>query len=193
MRAGRHRRPRVRLSADRHRSGVPQRGGGRQGHPRQRRAAEDLFVTTKLWIQDAGYESAKPAFGRSLTRLGLDYLDLYLIHQPFGDYYGAWRAMEELYRDGLIRAIGVSNFHPDRLVDLIDHNEVTPAVNQIETHPYFQRVDDQRPCAAAASKSNPGARSLKDGTTCSPTPLSPRSGRLRQVSRPGRAALADPA
>jgi 2,5-diketo-D-gluconate reductase A len=74
----------------------------------------------------------------------LDYLDLYLIHQPLGDYYGAWRVMEELYRDTLIRAIGVSNFYPDRLVDLIDHNEVTPAVNQIETHPYFQRTDDQR-------------------------------------------------
>lgn len=105
---------------------------------------EDLFVTTKLWIQDAGYDMAKAAFSRSLNRLGLDYLDLYLIHQPFGDYYGAWRAMEELHQGELTRAIGVSNFHPDRLVDLIDHNEVAPAVNQIETHPYFQRIDDQR-------------------------------------------------
>ena len=105
---------------------------------------EDLFVTTKLWIQDAGYDIAKVAFGRSLNRLGLDYLDLYLIHQPLGDYYGAWRAMQELYQGELIRAIGVSNFQPDRLVDLIDHNEVAPAVNQIEMHPYFQRIDDQR-------------------------------------------------
>jgi 2,5-diketo-D-gluconate reductase A len=105
---------------------------------------EDLFITTKLWIQDAGDHTTKAAVERSLTRLGLDYLDLYLIHQPLGDYYGAWRALQELYRVGLIRALGVSNFYPDRLVDLIDHNEVTPAVNQIETHPYFQRMDDQR-------------------------------------------------
>jgi len=105
---------------------------------------EDLFITTKLWIQDAGDHTTKAAVEKSLTRLGLDYLDLYLIHQPLGDYYGAWRVMQELYRDGLIRAIGVSNFHPDRLVDLIDHSEVTPAVNQVETHPYFQRIDDQR-------------------------------------------------
>jgi 2,5-diketo-D-gluconate reductase A len=105
---------------------------------------EELFITTKLWIQDAGDHTTKAAVEKSLIRLGLDYLDLYLIHQPLGDYYGAWRVMQELYRDGLIRAIGVSNFYPDRIVDLIDHNEVTPAVNQIETHPYFQRIDDQR-------------------------------------------------
>jgi 2,5-diketo-D-gluconate reductase A len=105
---------------------------------------EDLFVTTKLWIQDAGEHRAKPAFERSLQRLGLDYLDLYLIHQPFGDYYGSWRAMEQLNRDGLAKAIGVSNFYPDRLVDLIDHNEIVPAVNQIETHPFFQRTVDQQ-------------------------------------------------
>ena len=105
-------------------------------------AREDLFVTTKLWIQDAGFEPAKEAFERSMDRLGLEYLDLYLIHQPFGDYYGAWRAMEELYAAGRTRAIGVSNFHPDRLVDLILHNEVTPAVNQVETHVFHQRVAD---------------------------------------------------
>ena len=105
---------------------------------------EDLFITTKLWIQDADDHTTKAAFEKSLTRLGLDYLDLYLIHQPLGDYYGAWRAMQELYHEGLLRAIGVSNFYPDRLVDLIDHNETTPTVNQIETHPYFQRNDDQR-------------------------------------------------
>jgi 2,5-diketo-D-gluconate reductase A len=105
---------------------------------------EEIFVTTKLWIQDAGYDTTKVAFSKSLSRLGLDYLDLYLIHQPLGDYFGAWRAMQELYQDGLVRAIGVSNFYPDRLVDLIDHNEVTPAVNQIETHVYFQRIHDQQ-------------------------------------------------
>ena len=104
---------------------------------------DELFITTKLWIQDAGEESAKRAFERSLERLGLDYLDLYLIHQPFGDYYGAWRAMERLLRDGLVRAIGVSNFYPDRLVDLVDHNELAPAVNQVECHPFFQRTVDQ--------------------------------------------------
>jgi 2,5-diketo-D-gluconate reductase A len=107
-------------------------------------AREDLFVTTKLWIQDAGYDSAKQAFERSLQRLQLEYLDLYLIHQPFGDVYGAWRAMEELYREGRIRAIGVSNFHPDRIMDLIVHNQVVPAVNQIETHPFCQQIETQK-------------------------------------------------
>ncbi|WP_338543636.1 aldo/keto reductase [Paenibacillus tundrae] len=107
----------------------------RSGVPR-----EELFITTKLWIQDAGYESAKLAFHKSLQKLQLDYLDLYLIHMPFGDYYGAWRAMEELYREGKIKAIGVSNFLPDRLMDLILHNEIVPAVNQIETHPFQQQI-----------------------------------------------------
>jgi len=102
---------------------------------------EELFVTTKLWIQDAGYESAKQAFERSLHRLQLDYLDLYLIHQPIGDVYGSWRAMQELYREGRIRAIGVSNFQPDRIMDLILHNEVAPAVDQIETHPFNQQIE----------------------------------------------------
>lgn len=101
----------------------------------------ELFITTKLWVQDAGYESAKRAFAKSLERLQLDYLDLYLIHQPFGDVYGSWRAMEELYREGAVRAIGVSNFQPDRLVDLILHNEVVPAVNQVETHPFCQQTE----------------------------------------------------
>ncbi|WP_049627064.1 aldo/keto reductase [Bacillus sp. JFL15] len=108
----------------------------RSGVPR-----EELFITTKLWIQDAGYESAKTAFSKSLSKLQLDYLDLYLIHQPYGDYYGAWRAMEDLYREGKIRAIGVSNFYPDRLMDLIMHNEVVPAVNQVETHPFYQQKE----------------------------------------------------
>ncbi|MCM3694525.1 aldo/keto reductase [Neobacillus niacini] len=102
---------------------------------------DELFITTKLWVQDAGYESTKKAFAKSLERLQLDYLDLYLIHQPFGDVHGSWRAMEELYREGKIRAIGVSNFHPDRLIDLIIHNEVIPAVNQVETHPFNQQIE----------------------------------------------------
>ena len=104
---------------------------------------EELFVATKLWVQDAGEDNAKRLFEESRKRLGLDYVDLYLIHQPFGDYYSSWRAMQDLHKDGLIRAIGVSNFYADRLVDLIDHNEITPAVNQIETHPFFQRTADQ--------------------------------------------------
>lgn len=103
---------------------------------------EELFITTKMWVQE-GEEQAKRAFEKSLARLGLDYLDLYLIHQPFGDYYGSWRAMSALNRQGLVRAIGVANFFPDRLVDLIDHNEITPAVDQIECHPFFQRVEEQ--------------------------------------------------
>jgi len=110
-------------------------------------AREELFVTTKLWIQHAPtgnvQEDTKRSFENSLRRLGVDYLDLYLIHQPLGDYYSEWRAMQELNKAGGARAIGVSNFHPDRLVDLIDHNEIVPAVNQIETHPFHQRVFDQ--------------------------------------------------
>lgn len=101
----------------------------------------ELFVTTKLWVQDASYEGAKAAFERSINKLGLDYLDLWLIHQPYGDVYGAWRAMEELHRAGRIRAIGISNFYPDRLVDFVLHNAVKPAVNQIEIHPFHQQTD----------------------------------------------------
>jgi len=103
---------------------------------------EELFVTTKAYIQEMGYENTKKAFERSLKKLGLDYLDLYLIHQPYGDYYGSWRAMEELYKEGKIRAIGVSNFLPDRLIDFCQNVDIIPAVNQIETHPFFQRSED---------------------------------------------------
>lgn len=101
---------------------------------------EDLFITTKLWVQDAGNEAnTHAAFDRSLERLGLDYLDLYLIHQPFGDYYSQWRAMEKINKEGRSRAIGVSNFAPDRLLDLTLNNEIVPAVNQVETHPFTQQ------------------------------------------------------
>lgn len=109
---------------------------------------EELFITTKLWVQDAGYEKAREAFFASLERLGLEYLDLYLIHRPFGDYYGAWRAMEELYEEGRIRAIGVSNFGSDRLVDLILNNRICPAVNQIECHPFYQQEEAREICRA---------------------------------------------
>ena len=98
---------------------------------------EELFITTKLWIQDASYEGAKKAFQVSLDKLGLNFIDLYLIHQPMSDYYGAWRAMEELYKEGKIRAIGVCNFYPDRLADLCLNADVTPVVNQVELHPFF--------------------------------------------------------
>ncbi|WP_288300334.1 aldo/keto reductase [uncultured Brachyspira sp.] len=103
---------------------------------------KELFITTKLWISDAGYEKAKKGFEVSMEKLQLDYLDLYLIHQPFGDYYGSWRAMEELYENKKVRAIGVCNFYPDRLMDLAEHNKIKPAINQIETHPFFQREYD---------------------------------------------------
>ncbi|HRN71735.1 MAG TPA: aldo/keto reductase [Ginsengibacter sp.] len=105
---------------------------------------EELFVTTKLWIQSNGYEGTKKAFENSLNKLQLDYLDLYLIHQPYGDVYGEWRAMQDLYKEGKVRAIGVSNFHPDRLMDLIIHNEIVPAVNQVETHPFHQQAETQK-------------------------------------------------
>lgn len=105
---------------------------------------DELFITTKLWVDSAGEDAALRAFDASMAKLGLDYLDLYLIHQPFGDVYGSWRAMERLYSEGRIRAIGVSNFYPDRLVDFMMHNEIAPHVNQIETHPFFGRADYQQ-------------------------------------------------
>ena len=111
----------------------------RSGVPR-----EELFITTKLWVQDASYEGTRQAFETSLRKLQLDYLDLYLIHQPYGDVHGAWRAMEELYKAGRIRAIGVSNFTPDRVMDFIVQHEVVPAVNQVETHPFHQQVAEQQ-------------------------------------------------
>lgn len=106
-------------------------------------ARDKLFITTKLWIQSHGYEGTIKAFERSLKRLQLDYIDLYLIHQPFGDVYGEWHAMEELHQQGRIRAIGVSNFQPDRIMDLIIHNKIKPAVNQIEVNPFQQQIDTQ--------------------------------------------------
>ncbi|MBK7981814.1 MAG: aldo/keto reductase [Ignavibacteriae bacterium] len=105
---------------------------------------EEFFITTKLWVQDTGYEKTKKAFEKSLEKLQLEYLDLYLIHQPYGDVHGSWRAMEELYKDGKVKAIGVSNFHPDRVMDIIMFNEIVPAVNQIETHPFNQQIEAQK-------------------------------------------------
>ena len=105
---------------------------------------EELFITTKLWIQRDGYEGTKKAFENSMKRLQLDYLDLYLIHQPYGDVYGEWRAMEDLYKEGKVRAIGVANFLPDRLIDLMINNEIAPAINQIETHPFHQQIEGQQ-------------------------------------------------
>jgi len=104
---------------------------------------EELFITTKVWISDAGYEKTKKAFFTSLKKLGLDYLDLYLIHQPYNDVFGSWRAMEELYKDGLIKAIGVCNFAPDRLIDLTLYNDIVPMINQIEAHPFHQQQEAQ--------------------------------------------------
>ena len=104
---------------------------------------EELFITTKLWVQDHGYDNTKRAFEKSLKKLGLDYLDMYLIHKPYGDYYGSWRAMEDLYKEGLIKAIGVTSFPSERLLDLFLHNEIKPMVNQIETNVWFQRKEEE--------------------------------------------------
>ena len=101
----------------------------------------ELFITTKLWASDMGYENTKLAFQKSIDKLQLDYLDLYLIHQPYGDVFGSWKAMQELYNEGKIKAIGVANFHPDRVIDLIINSGFTPAVNQIETHPFHQQIE----------------------------------------------------
>jgi diketogulonate reductase-like aldo/keto reductase len=105
---------------------------------------EELFITTKLWVQDVSYEKAKKAFYKSLEKLQLEYLDMYLIHQPYNDIFGAWRAMEELYEEGLIKAIGVCNFSPDRLVDLSINSKIKPAINQIETHPMCQQIEPHK-------------------------------------------------
>lgn len=107
-------------------------------------AREELFITTKLWVSDTGYENTLRAFERSLNKLQTDYLDIYLIHQPYGDIFGSWKAMQELYNQGKIRAIGVSNFQPDRIIDLIVNSGFTPAINQIETHPFCQQIDTQK-------------------------------------------------
>ena len=154
----------------------------------------DLFVTTKLWVEDASYEGAKAAFERSLNKLQLDYLDLYLIHQPYGDVYGAWRAMEELHHAGRIRAIGISNFYPDRVVDFALHTAVMPAVNQIEIHPFHQQHEAQTLLAGVRDPDT----SL--GAVCRgqerPVRQSRASGHRAQAWQehcPGGAALADPA
>lgn len=115
-----------------------------KGIKRSSIAREDLFITTKLWVSDSGYENTKHAFQKSLDLLQLDYLDLYLIHQPYGDIYGSWRAMQELYKEGKVKAIGVSNFHPDRIMDLVVNTGFVPAINQIETHPFHQQNDTQK-------------------------------------------------
>lgn len=137
---------------------------------------EDLFVTTKLWIQDAPAEdNTRRAFETSLGKLGLDHLDLYLMHQPFGDVYGQWRAMETLNREGTAKAIGVANFYPDRLIDLIVNNDITPAVNQIETHPFFQRADYQDLMREHGVQIQSWVASPKARTNSSPSRCSARS------------------
>jgi 2,5-diketo-D-gluconate reductase A len=128
---------------------------------------KELFVTTKLWVSHTGYEKTKQGFEQSLNKLGLDYLDLYLIHQPFGDVHGSWRAMEELYESGKIRAIGVSNFQPDRVMDMIVFNKVVPAVNQIETHPFHQQIETQQFLKENNIQQESWGLLQKAGTVCS--------------------------
>ena len=127
---------------------------------------DELFITTKLWLQDTSYAGAKAQFARSLQRLQLDYLDLYLIHQPYGDVHGAWRAMEELYEEGKIRAIDVSNFHPDRLADLMAFNRIIPAVNQIEVNPFHQQPHAVAWMQSRIFNHKPGRRSPRGAMTC---------------------------
>lgn len=169
------------------RSGVPAPASVRRGFHRVW-----LFVTTKLWVQDTGEENTKKAFGASLQRLGLDYLNLYLIHQPYGDYYGSSRAMPALNQQGLVKAIGVANFYPDRLVDLADRTGFTPAVNQIETHPYFQPAGRPRPHGRARGPARVLGRIRRRPQQPVRRPRPDRDRRrARQVRRSGRAPLAD--
>lgn len=133
-------------------------------------ARGELFVTTKLWVQDTGEQNTKKAFDASLQRLGLDYLDLYLIHQPYGDYYGSWRAMRALNEQGMVKAIGVANFYPDRLVDLIDRTGFTPRSTRSRPTPTSSGRLTTTSWSSAGSSTSPGAGSPKAATTCSPTP-----------------------
>lgn len=152
-------------------------------------ARNELFVTTKLWLQDTSYEGAKAQFERSLNRLQLDYVDLYLIHQPYGDVHGAWRAMEELQQAGKIRAIGVSNFHPDRLADLIAFNNVVPAVNQVEVNPFNQQLQAVPGCKVVAFSQKPGTVCGREKWS---VPASCSHGNWREVWQkrgPGSSAL----
>ena len=128
----------------------------------------EIFVTTKLWISDAGDDGARRGFERSRTKLGLDYIDLYLIHQPYGDVYGSWRTLEKIYAEGGARAIGVSNFAPDRYLDLVLHNQIVPAVNQVETHPFLQRAEEQQFLAKHGTILESWGPSPKDETNYSP-------------------------
>lgn len=130
---------------------------------------EDLFVTTKLWLQGASYEGALAQFERSINRLQMDYVDLYLIHQPYGDVHGAWRAMEKLVSDGKVRAIGVSNFSPDRVADLIAFNDIVPAVNQIEVNPFNQQLQAAPWLSSRSIQVEAWAPSQKGETTFSIT------------------------
>lgn len=131
---------------------------------------EEFFLTTKVWITNAGYEKAKASILESMQKLRTDYLDLLLIHQPFGDYYGTYRAMEELYEAGKLRAIGVSNFGPDRYLDIEHFAKIKPAVNQIETHVFQQQNVAREYLKSTAARLNPGVPLPRAATTCSPTP-----------------------
>jgi 2,5-diketo-D-gluconate reductase A len=143
---------------------------------------DQMFTTTKLWVEDQGEEKARRAFEASLGRLGLDYVDLFLIHQPFGDYYGSWRAMERLNSEGLARAIGVSNFYPDRFVDLIEHNEIAPpAINQVECHPFFQRADYRELMRERSVQIESWGPFAEGRNNCSPIRRCPKSA-LRMAS-----------
>lgn len=139
---------------------------------------EQLFVTSKLWVQHTGYEKTTKAIDDSLRRLQLDYLDLYLIHQPYGDVHGSWRAMQDAYRAGKLRAIGVSNFQPDRLMDIAAFNEIKPAVNQVEINPFQQQETASNSCMSLECRQKHGHRSPKDAIICFRT-------RCCTLSRPG--------
>ena len=148
---------------------------------------DELFLTTKVWISNAGYERAKASIDASLKKLRTDYIDLLLIHQPFGDYYGTWRAMEEAYRAGKLRAIGVSNFYPDRLVDLCKFVVIKPMVNQVETHVFQQQKRHANGWTSTASPMRAGVPSPKEERTSSPMPSSARSVRIiRSLPRRSR-------
>ena len=145
---------------------------------------EELFITTKVWVEHYGYDACRASVLESLRKLKTDCIDLMLLHQPFSDYYGAWHALEDLYEEGKLRAIGVSNFYPDRLVDICSFARIRPMVNQVETHPLNQQIEAKNGWTSTACRSRPGPPSARAGAACSRMKCLPPSARSTENPQP---------